>query len=141
MGNKKATKSIEQYLKEVQDKLPRNFRPKGNIYVFVDECHRTQGGMLHEAMKAIMGEEVMLIGFTGTPLLKTDKRNSLETFGTYIHTYKFDEAVQDKVILDLRYEARDVPQYLGNKNKIDEWFDNRTSGLSNVAKSNNTVRG
>lgn len=135
VGNKKATKSIEQYLKEVQDKLPRNFRPKGNIYVFVDECHRTQGGMLHEAMKAIMGEEVMLIGFTGTPLLKTDKRNSLETFGTYIHTYKFDEAVQDKVILDLRYEARDVPQYLGNKNKIDEWFDNRTSGLSNVARA------
>lgn len=135
VGKKKATKSLEQYLKEVQEKLPQNFRPKGNIYVFVDECHRTQGGMLHEAMKAIMGEDVMLIGFTGTPLLKTDKKNSLETFGTYIHTYKFDEAVDDRVILDLRYEARDVPQYLGNKNKIDEWFENRTSGLSNVAKA------
>lgn len=135
VGKKKANKSLEQYLKEVQEKLPQNFRPKGNIYVFVDECHRTQGGMLHEAMKAIMGENVMLIGFTGTPLLKTDKKNSLETFGTYIHTYKFDEAVDDRVVLDLRYEARDVPQYLGNKNKIDEWFENRTSGLSNVAKS------
>jgi type I restriction enzyme R subunit len=135
VGKKKANKSLEQYLKEVQEKLPQNFKPKGNIYVFVDECHRTQGGMLHEAMKAIMGENVMLIGFTGTPLLKTDKKNSLETFGTYIHTYKFDEAVDDRVILDLRYEARDVPQYLGNKNKIDEWFENRTGGLSNVAKA------
>lgn len=135
VGKKKANKSLEQYLKEVQEKLPQNFKPKGNIYVFVDECHRTQGGILHEAMKAIMGENVMLIGFTGTPLLKTDKKNSLETFGTYIHTYKFDEAVDDQVILDLRYEARDVPQYLGNKNKIDEWFENRTGGLSNVAKA------
>lgn len=135
VGKKKANKSLEQYLKEVQEKLPQNFKPKGNIYVFVDECHRTQGGMLHEAMKAIMGENVMLIGFTGTPLLKTDKKNSLETFGTYIHTYKFDEAVDDRVILDLRYEARDVPQYLGSKNKIDEWFENRTGGLSNVAKA------
>lgn len=135
VGKKKANKSLEQYLKEVQEKLPQNFKPKGNIYVFVDECHRTQGGMLHEAMKAIMGEDVMLIGFTGTPLLKTDKKNSLETFGTYIHTYKFDEAVDDRVILDLRYEAREVPQYLGNKNKIDEWFENRTGGLSNVAKA------
>lgn len=135
VGNKKANKSLEQYLKEVLDKLPQDFKPKGNIYVFVDECHRTQGGMLHEAMKTIMGEDVMLIGFTGTPLLKTDKKNSIETFGTYIHTYKFDEAITDRVILDLRYEARDVPQYLGNKNKIDEWFENRTSGLSNVAKA------
>ncbi|RKD92638.1 type I restriction endonuclease subunit R [Mangrovibacterium diazotrophicum] len=135
VGKKKANKSVEQYLKEVQEKLPLNFRPKGNIFVFVDECHRTQGGMLHEAMKAIMGESVMLIGFTGTPLLKSDKKNSLETFGTYIHTYKFDEAVDDRVVLDLRYEARDVPQYLGNKNKIDEWFENRTGGLSNVAKA------
>lgn len=135
VGNKKAQKSLEQYLLEVQSKLPNDFKPKGNIFVFVDECHRTQGGMLHEAMKSIMGEKVMLIGFTGTPLLKTDKKNSLETFGTYIHTYKFDEAVQDKVILDLRYEARDVPQYLGNKSKIDEWFESRTSGLSNVAKA------
>jgi type I restriction enzyme, R subunit len=135
VGNKKATKSIEQYLLEVQEKLPHDFSPKGNIYVFIDECHRTQGGMLHEAMKAIMGEEVMMIGFTGTPLLKTDKKKSIEVFGSIIHSYKFDEAVEDHVILDLRYEARDVEQYLGNKNKIDDWFDTKTSGLSNVAKS------
>ena len=85
-------------------------------------------------MKAMMPNAVF-IGFTGTPLLKQDTASSLQVFGGYIHTYKFDEAVDDRVVLDLRYEARDVPQYLGSKNKIDEWFENRTSGLSNVAKS------
>ena len=48
--------------------------------------------------------------FTGTPLLRADKQRSIETFGPYIHTYKYDEAVDDKVVLDLRYEARDIDQ-------------------------------
>ena len=52
--------------------------------------------------------EAMLIGFTGTPLLKGDKPRSIETFGPYIHTYRYDEAVDDGVVLDLRYEARDI---------------------------------
>ena len=69
VGNKKASKSLDLYLDELAKSLPANFRAKGNIYVFIDECHRTQGGMLHEAMKHIMGNDVMLIGFTGTPLL------------------------------------------------------------------------
>jgi uncharacterized YccA/Bax inhibitor family protein len=56
-------------------------------------------------MKAIL-PNAMFIGFTGTPLLKTDKQKSIEIFGGYIHTYKFDEAVKDGVVLDLRYEAR-----------------------------------
>ncbi|MDD4822848.1 MAG: HsdR family type I site-specific deoxyribonuclease [Bacteroidales bacterium] len=135
VGNKKASISIEQYLLEVMKKLPQGFSPKGNIYAFIDECHRTQGGMLHEAMKAIMGENVMMIGFTGTPLLKTDKKKSIEVFGSIIHSYKFDEAVADHVILDLRYDPRDVEQYLGNTDKIDDWFETKTSGLSAVAKS------
>ena len=135
VGNKKASKSLESYLEEVKKKLPKDFSPKGNIFVFVDECHRTQGGMLHEAMKSIMGNKMMMIGFTGTPLLKTDKKTSSQVFGTTIHTYKFNEAVEDKVILDLRYEARNVKQYLGKPEKIDEWFDTKTAGLSNVAKS------
>lgn len=135
VGSKKATKSLDTYLKDALNKLPQNFKAKGNLYVFIDECHRTQSGLLHEAMKAIMGEDVMLIGFTGTPLLRTDKKKSIETFGTYIHSYKFNEAVEDKVILDLRYEARNVEQYLGKKEKIDEWFDAKTAGLSSVARS------
>ena len=110
VGNKKANKSLDVYLEELAKSLPADFRAKGNIYVFIDECHRTQGGLLHEAMKHIMGDDVMLIGFTGTPLLHTDKKKSIETFGSYIHSYKFNEAVKDKVILDLRYEARNVEQ-------------------------------
>lgn len=135
VGGKKATKSLDLYLDELAKSLPADFRAKGNIYVFIDECHRTQGGMLHEAMKHIMGNDVMLIGFTGTPLLHTDKKKSIETFGSYIHSYKFNEAVEDGVILDLRYEARNVEQYLGKREKIDEWFEAKTKGLSSVARA------
>ena len=49
---------------------------KGDIYVFVDECHRTQSGKLHEAMRTIV-PNALLIGFTGTPLLKKDKKKSI----------------------------------------------------------------
>ena len=77
--------------------MPPGFTAKGDIFVFVDECHRTQSGELHEAMKAIL-PRAMFIGFTGTPLLKDDKQKSIEVFGPYIHTYKFDEAVKDKVV-------------------------------------------
>ncbi len=91
--------------------LPPGFTAKGNLYVFVDECHRTQSGELHDAMKGIL-PDAMFIGFTGTPLLKADKQKSIEVFGPYIHTYKFDEAVRDGVVLDLRYEARDIDQHI-----------------------------
>ena len=105
----------------------------GEVFVFVDECHRTQSGKLHRAMKAIMPNAVF-IGFTGTPLLKKDKQTSLEVFGGYIHTYKFSEGVEDGVILDLVYEARDIDQQLGSKDKIDAWFDAKTKGLNDWQK-------
>ncbi len=101
----------------------------GEVFVFVDECHRTQSGKLHRVMKAMMPNAVF-IGFTGTPLLKKDKQTSLETFGGYIHTYKFSEAVEDEVVLDLVYEARDIDQRLGSEEKIDAWFDIKTKGLN-----------
>ena len=66
-------RSAAVYLKELADKLPPGFKAKGDIFVFVDECHRTQGGVMNLAMKKIMGPDVMLIGFTGTPLLKSEK--------------------------------------------------------------------
>jgi type I restriction enzyme R subunit len=113
--------------------LPDDFSAKGNLFVLVDECHRTQSGKLHEAMKAIL-PEAMFIGFTGTPLMKKDKKKSLEVFGPYIHTYKFDEAVSDGVVLDLRYEARDIDQHLTSNKGVDTWFDTNTQGLSNLAK-------
>lgn len=118
----------------IKSKLPSDFRPKGNLFVFVDECHRTQSGRMHKAMKAILPNAVF-IGFTGTPLLKKDKKKSIEVFGSYIHTYKFDEAVSDGIVLDLRYEARDIDQYLTSKRKVDQWFEVKTRGLSGFAKS------
>ncbi len=105
----------------------------GELFVFVDECHRTQSGKLHRTMKAIMPSAVF-IGFTGTPLLKKDKQTSLEVFGGYIHTYKFSEAVADEVILDLMYEARDVAQRLGSQTRIDAWFDAKTKNLNSWQK-------
>jgi len=123
----------ESYIKEIRKNLPKNFKAKGDIYVFVDECHRTQSGKLHKAMKTVL-PDAMFIGFTGTPLLKDDKKTSLEVFGPYIHTYKFDEAVEDEVVLDLRYEARDIDQKITDQKSIDEWFEAETRGLNDVAR-------
>jgi type I restriction enzyme R subunit len=129
-----AHQGTEQFIRDLQRNLPSNFSAKGNLFVFVDECHRTQSGKLHKAMKALL-PEAMFIGFTGTPLLKDDKQTSLEIFGSYIHTYKFDEAVSDGVVLDLRYEARDIDQQLISPQKVDQWFEAKTRGLSELAKS------
>jgi type I restriction enzyme R subunit len=125
---------IDAYLADIQSHLPKGFRAKGEIFVFVDECHRTQSGQLHDAMKALL-PGAMLIGFTGTPLLKSDKRRSIESFGPYIHTYKYDEAVRDGVVLDLRYEARDIDQSITSPEKVDQWFELKTQGLTGVAKA------
>jgi type I restriction enzyme R subunit len=105
----------------------------GELFVFVDECHRTQSGKLHRVMKAMMPNAVF-IGFTGTPLLKKDKATSLETFGGYIHTYKFSEAVEDEVVLDLLYEARDIDQRLTSQQSVDEWFELTSKGLNDWQK-------
>ena len=101
----------------------------GELFIFVDECHRTQSGKLHRVMKALLPDAVF-IGFTGTPLLKKDKATSLEVFGGYIHTYKFSEGVEDQVVLDLVYEARDIDQRLSSQDKVDQWFDAKTAGLN-----------
>lgn len=106
----------------------------GRFYVFVDECHRTQGGGMNKQMKRWL-EGAIFIGFTGTPLLRRDRQMTRDVFGTYIHTYKFHEAVGDKVVLDLKYEARDVPQRLTNQVTIDAWFEQKTKGLNDFQKS------
>ena len=129
----KSDDNFKNFEKEITRNLPEGFKAKGDIYVFVDECHRTQSGTLHSAMKEILPNAVF-IGFTGTPLLKKDKQKSIDVFGSYIHSYKFDEAVDDKVVLDLRYEARNIDQKLTSTKKIDQWFDAKTRGLTDVAK-------
>ncbi|MCH7225112.1 type I restriction endonuclease subunit R [Haloferula sp. A504] len=117
---------FDEFIKELESQPSKTV---GEVFVFVDECHRTQSGKLHKAMKAMMPNAVF-IGFTGTPLLKKDKATTLEVFGRYIHTYKFSEAVEDEVVLDLIYEARDIDQVLGSEEKIDAWFEAKTKGLN-----------
>jgi type I restriction enzyme, R subunit len=106
----------------------------GRFYVFVDECHRTQGGDMNKQMKRWL-EGAIFVGFTGTPLLRKDRQTTREVFGTYIHTYKFHEAVADKVVLDLKYEARDVPQRITKPAAIEDYFEKKTRSLNNFQKA------
>ncbi|MFD1211120.1 type I restriction endonuclease subunit R [Arthrobacter sp. GCM10027362] len=126
--------AAEDFIKELNAKIPAGFTPKGNLFVFVDEAHRTQSGKMHRAMKQLL-PGAMFIGFTGTPLLKADKATSMETFGSFIHTYKFDEAVEDGVVLDLRYEARNIDQDLTSPGKVDQWFEAKTKGMTDLSKA------
>lgn len=133
---KKDTGNFNAFIKDLESKPSQTV---GELFVFVDECHRTHttsgnNGRLHRTMKAILPNAVF-IGFTGTPLMKKDKQTSLEVFGKYIHTYKFNEGVEDGVILDLVYEARDIDQKLTSQKRIDEWFEAKTRGLNDFQKS------
>lgn len=133
-GRKSDEGDYDSFIEDLKASLGSDFKAKGDIYVFVDECHRTQSGKLHDAMKLILPDS-LFIGFTGTPLLKKDKQKSIEVFGPYIgNPYKFDEAVEDGVVLDLLYEARDVEQFITDQQSIDEWFEAETKGLTDVAK-------
>lgn len=128
-------KSIEKYIEELKAALPKNFKAKGDFVIFVDECHRTQSGLLRTAMETVLPKAIH-IGFTGTPLLVKDKKTSIEVFAPgYIHTYKYDEAVVDGVVLDLRYEARDVDQIITQQAKIDDYFKIKTIGLNEAARA------
>ena len=133
-------KTYDSYIEQLQTSLPPDFKAKGEFYIFVDECHRTQSGKLHKAMGTILPDAIF-IGFTGTPLLsrlemaRRGIKSSIEIFGTYIHTYKYTEAVADRVVLDLRYEARDIPQEVVSQDKIDLWFETKTRGLTELSKA------
>ena len=128
---KKNVENFEEFIKDLESQPSQAV---GELYLFVDECHRTQSGKLHRVMKAMLPSAVF-IGFTGTPLLKKDKETSLEVFGKYIHTYKFNEAVEDEVVLDLMYEARDIDQKISSPQRIDAWFEIKTKGLNDFQKA------
>jgi type I restriction enzyme R subunit len=127
--HKFGVRDVENFDKYLQDLQAQPSPAVGELFVFVDECHRTQSGRLHRIMKALLPDAVF-IGFTGTPLLKKDKATSFEAFGGYFHTYKFSEAVEDNVVLDLVYEARDIDQRLSSQERVDQCFETKTATLN-----------
>ncbi|MCW7512110.1 type I restriction endonuclease subunit R [Leptospira levettii] len=127
---KNNVEDFDAYLESIKSNPPQT---KGEIFLFIDEAHRTQSGKLHRLMKAIL-KDATFIGFTGTPLLRKDKQTSEDVFGRYIHQYRFNEAVRDEVVLDLMYEARDIDQRLSSPEKVDEWFNAKTKGLNDYQR-------
>ncbi|UCH92210.1 MAG: type I restriction endonuclease subunit R [Candidatus Aminicenantes bacterium] len=91
-----------------------------NIFVLVDESHRTQYGIANARMMRVLPNACYL-GFTGTPLKKRDKNTAIK-FGGFIDKYPIDKAVKDKAIVPLLYEGRHVLQKV-NKKPIDKWVD------------------
>ena len=104
----------------------------GDIFVLVDESHRTQGGDLHKAMKKAL-PLACYIGFTGTPLLKREK-NSFAKFGGEIHRYTIDDAVKDGAVLPLLYEGRYVSQEVLDPEGLTRKFDLISRELGDEAK-------
>ncbi|WP_103606367.1 type I restriction endonuclease subunit R [Campylobacter concisus] len=103
-----------------------------DIFVLVDESHRTQGGDLHKAMKKAL-PLACYIGFTGTPLLKREK-NSFAKFGGEIHRYTIDDAVKDGAVLPLLYEGRYVGQEVLDPEGLTRKFDLISRELGDEAK-------
>ncbi|WP_462191200.1 type I restriction endonuclease subunit R [Campylobacter concisus] len=104
----------------------------GDIFVLVDESHRTQGGDIHKAMKKAL-PLACYIGFTGTPLLKREK-NSFAKFGGEIHRYTIDDAVKDGAVLPLLYEGRYVGQEVLDPEGLTRKFDLISRELGDEAK-------
>jgi type I restriction enzyme R subunit len=103
-----------------------------NIFVLVDESHRSQSGDMSRAMNKVLVNGCY-IGFTGTPLMKKEK-NSFAKFGGEIHRYTIDQAVKDKAILPLLYEGRFVDQWITDKKSMDRRFDKISKNLSDEQK-------
>lgn len=102
-----------------------------NIFVLVDEAHRTQNGIANLEMNRII-PNACYIGFTGTPLMKKEKASWLK-FGGYIDKYTIDDALADKIILPLIYEGRYV-ELTQNKEQVDRHIDRISESLSEKGK-------
>lgn len=103
-----------------------------DIFVLVDESHRTQYGTFGAQMRRML-PRACYIGFTGTPLLKKEK-STLAKFGGLIHRYTIDEAVRDGAVVPLLYEGRYVEQNLTGT-AIDTWFEKLARGLNPQQKA------
>lgn len=92
-----------------------------NIFLLIDESHRSHTGEFHNMMYQVLPNAIK-IAFTGTPLLKKDKNNTYRKFGKLIgEPYRFEDGIRDKVIVPLVYEGRYIPQAVPN-DKIDDYL-------------------
>ncbi len=98
-----------------------------NIFVLIDEAHRSQNGMANLEMNRVI-PNACYIGFTGTPLMKKEKA-SWKKFGGYIDKYTIDDALEDKIILPLIYEGRYV-DLVQNEGQIDRHIERITEELN-----------
>lgn len=98
-----------------------------NIFVLVDESHRSQYGVAHAKMQNVF-PNACYIGFTGTPLLKKDK-STAKKFGGFIHKYTMNQAVKDGAVAPLIYEGR-MSELHGDKEQLDRWFERITNNLT-----------
>ena len=116
-------------------RVPRNFCDRSpDVFVLVDESHRTQLGGFASEMRRLFPEACYL-GFTGTPLMKKEKRALTDKkFGTIIDIYAIDQAVKDGAVVPLLYEARQV-DLEQNEKAIDTWFERHTQGLTVAQKA------
>ena len=111
----------------------RKFKTESNnIFVLVDESHRSQYGVGHARMINMIPKGCY-IGFTGTPLLKQDK-STAQRFGGFIHKYTMNQAVKDGAVVLLIYEGR-MSELRGDKDKLDKWFERITQGLTDQQKA------
>ena len=102
-----------------------------NVFVLVDESHRSQYGQIHSKMRQVF-TQACYIGFTGTPLTQNEK-NTARQFGSFIHTYPMRTAVDDKMVVPLLYEGRMV-DLEPNQAQLDRWFERHTADLSEEQK-------
>jgi type I restriction enzyme, R subunit len=105
--------------------------PSADIFVLVDESHRSQYGQVHAKMRNVFPHACYL-GFTGTPLLKKDK-STAQKFGGFIHSYTMPKAVGDKAVVPIVYEGRESE--FQNTEAVDKWFDRITTDLNPEQKA------
>lgn len=103
-----------------------------DIFVLVDESHRSNYGSLATKMRTVF-PNACYIGFTGTPLMKNEK-NTMAKFGKLIHKYTIKDGVEDKAIVPLIYEGKFVDQNVDEEN-IDLWFEQVTKRLNDAQKA------
>lgn len=111
--------------------LSENQLESPNIFVLIDEGHRTQHGVFNVNMERVLPNACFIV-FTGTPLMKRQK-NTANKFGGIIDEYSIKEAVEDGAIVPILYEGRLAIQDV-NKTALDKGVDRVMEDLEDYHK-------